>query len=96
VVPDTPGLLWVPDSPGLRFYGSTLVFSFFSGSRHTKIWPKYCIPQWGFEPRPPWAGRNMIVRPTPYQLRHCNCWTPNNFLLNINLIFEFKVIKSLP
>jgi hypothetical protein len=59
----------------------------FSGSRHTKIWPKYCVPQWGFEPRSPWVGRYVIVRPTPYQLLHCNCWTPNNFLLNINLMF---------
>jgi hypothetical protein len=59
----------------------------FSGSRHTKIWPKYCLPQWGFKPRSPWVGRYVLARPTPYQLHHCNCWTPNNFLLNINLMF---------
>jgi hypothetical protein len=68
----------------------------FSGSRHTKIWPKYCVTKWGIEPRSPWQGRYMLVSPTPYQLLHCNCWTPYNFLLNINLMFEFRIFKLLP
>jgi hypothetical protein len=38
----------------------------------------------------------VVVRPTSYQLLHCNCWNPNNFLLNLNLMFEFTIIKSLP
>jgi hypothetical protein len=33
--------------------GFRLASTFFSGSRHSKIWPKYCVPKWGFEPRPP-------------------------------------------
>jgi hypothetical protein len=54
------------------------------------------MPVWGFEPRSPWSERYVFVRPTPYQLHHCNCWTPDNFLININLMSSFLIIKSLP
>jgi hypothetical protein len=52
------------------------------------------LPKWGIEPRSPWLGRYVFetVRPTLYQLLHCNCWTPNNFLININLTFEILII----
>jgi hypothetical protein len=57
----------VPDSPGLFIVVPCSICLNFSGSRHTKILPKYCVPVAGFEPRSPCCKTNALPV-TPLQL----------------------------